>query len=439
MRTIYNDIFFSALLSGMLLGLGACEKTEEGPANVIITGAPDVEVKVGQPMPRWQTGTFEIHSISTGRGEANFYIMPDGTSLLIDAAGSLLTEEICTLKGVGQVTPAKPTWDISSAKVIAEYIRYFNPRGENLDYYLNTHFHEDHMGAWPEKYDQYSGFPKFADANFYINGINELGMMLNIEKIIDRNYTLPVNMGLEDRIKDYLRFLRWSIDTKGVKYETARVGTDDQIVMRYNPGAYPDFKIRTLCASGYAWTGNGCETIRTIPYSYTELAGANIDENIFSVTLLMDFGKFTLFTAGDLQYETTSAYPWKNADSSILPVARKVEVMKASHHGSTNANSQELLSILDPDVVWVNPGRQEQPGAPCIRRFLNVNPDVDIFCTNIESHSTAPLADMASNFKCWEGHVVIRVKANGEYYVYVLDDNDMNYVVKSIHGPYRSE
>ena len=38
------------------------------------------------------------------------------------------------------------------------------------------------------------------------------------------------------------------------------------------------------------------------------------------------------------------------------------------------------------------------------------------------------------------GHVVIRVKEGGdEFYVYMLDDSDFEYRVKSIHGPYNSK
>ncbi len=229
------------------------------------------------------------------------------------------------------------------------------------------------------------------------------------------------------------------MDTKGLIYEVAKPGHDDQIVMRYNPSAYPDFKIRILCASGYAWTGNGYDTKRTIPTSKTEISKASPDENIFSVALMMDFGKFNLFTAGDLQWEATSSAPWLNADEGIIPVVNKVEVMKASHHGSTNANSEELVNKLCPQTVWINPWRSEQPGIPCMRRFVAANPDVSFFTTGIVESSKAPLAEVENNFKSWSGHIVIRVFPDGKYYVYVLDDSDESYIVKSIHGPYISE
>ena len=37
-----------------------------------------------QQFPAWQEGEMEIHHIYTGRGESNFMIFPDGTSLLVD-------------------------------------------------------------------------------------------------------------------------------------------------------------------------------------------------------------------------------------------------------------------------------------------------------------------------------------------------------------------
>lgn len=439
--TWYTHILrnISPILFGTALLICGC-KSDESFTPVIIEGAAPKEVVVGEEMPLWQKGTLEIHSVSTGRGETNFYILPDGTSLLVDIAGSLVTPEICKKKGVGGVTPARPGWEVPATEVAINYIRHFNPRKENIDYYLNSHTHEDHMGSWVEKYEEYTDFPKHPQGNFYLNGIAQAGTELNIAKIIDRGYTLPINMATEDRIKDYQRFLRWAIDTKGLVYEVARPGHDDQIVMRYNPSAYPDFKIRILCASGYVWTGTGTETRRTIPMERSVIEAAKPDENIFSVAFQLDFGKFNLFSAGDLQWEYKGeSNAWQNADAPLLPILQKVEVMKASHHGSTNANSEELVNVLSPDVVWVNPWRTEQPGIPCMRRFKAINPDVNVFTTNICPESRPALDEVADRFLSWNGHIVIRVYPDGKYYVYILDDNDQNYIVKSIHGPYMCE
>ena len=36
-------------------------------------------------LPKWQEGYMDIHTIATGRGDATFIVMPDGTTLMIDA------------------------------------------------------------------------------------------------------------------------------------------------------------------------------------------------------------------------------------------------------------------------------------------------------------------------------------------------------------------
>src|SRR4051812_16512207 len=44
--------------------------------------------RVGQPIAPWSAGTLDIHQISTGRGNAALVVMPDGTTLLVDAGAA---------------------------------------------------------------------------------------------------------------------------------------------------------------------------------------------------------------------------------------------------------------------------------------------------------------------------------------------------------------
>ena len=41
-------------------------------------------LREGDLMPAWQEGCLDIHSINGGRGESFYYIMPDGTTMLLD-------------------------------------------------------------------------------------------------------------------------------------------------------------------------------------------------------------------------------------------------------------------------------------------------------------------------------------------------------------------
>ena len=40
---------------------------------------------VGEIVPPWMPGTLDIHQINTGRGNSALLIMPDGTTMLVDA------------------------------------------------------------------------------------------------------------------------------------------------------------------------------------------------------------------------------------------------------------------------------------------------------------------------------------------------------------------
>ena len=43
------------------------------------------QVKPGDVYPDWRAGYMDIHHISTGKGECVFVLMPDGTTMMIDA------------------------------------------------------------------------------------------------------------------------------------------------------------------------------------------------------------------------------------------------------------------------------------------------------------------------------------------------------------------
>ncbi len=418
-------------------------------SGINVSNSASAEVKVGEVLPAWQEGTLDVHSISTGRGESFLYIFPDGTSMLIDAGGSVLNDTLAQKMDIAPCFPARPSEDISCGTVIANYVKHFNPNGKTVDYWVNSHLDTDHMGGFPDAYPDkgyyISKIQKHPEGNFYINGINEVGTLLDFKKMIDRDHTIPFNRSKESRIADYKRFLDWTQKTKGTVYEAAKPGHDDQIVMTHNPEKYPDFKVRVLCASGNYWTGNGTETKCYFP----KTADGNIDlkklkaskpkENIYSVGLLLNFGDFDLYTAGDLQYNDREKYAWLDADAPLIPVVKPVEVMKASHHATKFTNSPELLAVLKPQTVLVNAWRSVQPRTQTYQDITDANPNVNIFLNDIHPDNVQNVEQFAANMTATGGHAVIRVANDGSYMVYMLDDTNQDYKVKSIHGPYKSQ
>lgn len=404
------------------------------------TPAPaGTEPEIGGILPKWTEGELDIHSISTGRGESNFYIMPDGTTLLVDAPGVLATDEIFKSKGDEGATPARPGWGVSSGSVVARYIKTYAPNGK-IDYWLNSHFDTDHMGNYPPDYPTNNDLcTKNADGNFWVNGIAEIGTLMPIGKIIDRGYRKPVDRSGENRIADYIRFINWSAKTNGTTYEEAAPGSKTQIAMLHNPAKYSNFNIRILCASGIYWTGSGENSVTYLPTSSAELQEAKPAENIYSVAFMLNFGNFNLFSGGDLQYNGRSTYSWKDAEKPLIPIVRKVEVMKACHHATAYTNSNELLAVLKPDVVWINPWRTPHPNSETVNRFLSANPQTVLLSTNVDPGHKTELGALTDKFSSWNGHIAIRVKPDGTYKIYILDDSNEDRRIVRILGPYKSK
>ena len=68
---------FTFYLSLIALLVTACNNKGKGAYNGPGIGGDDTEkVKVGEQLPAWEEGCFDIHFINTGRGECCFYILP---------------------------------------------------------------------------------------------------------------------------------------------------------------------------------------------------------------------------------------------------------------------------------------------------------------------------------------------------------------------------
>lgn len=425
---------------------------------------PALNVKIGEVLPGWQEGYLDIHSINGGRGEAFYYIFPDGTTMLCDAAGAP-PMELYNYDGDSPGVPSKPSANINSGAVIVDYIKHFAPSVANgrLDYFYTSHYHGDHIGAWRDKYLTYGWTPfnkegekvSKIDLNaggFYLNGIAEVGLSIPIDKVLDRGDWAKrpsadyYDDGGRYRYLLYLNYLDYAARKHGTVRETLKIGHTDQVVLKHDASKYSTFSIRTIASGGDIWKGTGTDVNTTYVPSAEECdknhKTISISENLYSNVFLLKYGNFDFFSGGDIQYTGKSSQSWKDIELPISYVVGKVEGMKASHHSTSNTNSAELLAKLKPDFYIAGVWREVQPNAATLQRVLNANASTRIFCTNLTQTNVTTLKNAGINpdtFLCQGGHVVVRVLPEGKkYYIYVLDDNNLDFKVKAKYGPFNA-
>lgn len=449
---------YFCLFALMLLSLPACRKSgPEGPSQPEDTY---VKPELDKPLTPWVEGYLDIHCINGGRGESYYIIMPDGTTMLVDAAGATDSER--QAEG-NSYLPSRPSMYFTSGNVIVSYVKHFAPAVSNgrIDYLMLSHYHSDHQGSFTTAFADYnwgcmdsSGSPvPTLDLNaggFILNGLTEVGASIPVGKVIDRGdwdarasntYNTTNN---HSRYKNYLNFLDWSARQNGTVREKIRVGHTDQVVLKKKPSAYPDFSIRAIAGNGDVWTGKGVEVNTDyMPPASEFLANVktwDVNENILSCVFTMSYGKFDYFSGGDIQYNDYTEFSWKDIEKPIAKVVKPVEVMKACHHATSNTNSSALISALSPDVLLVGVWTRNQPNASTMGRFYKAVPSLRVFTTNMDDSARDKLEAagiLTKVFGATSGHIVVRVSpGGGEYYVYALDDGDFHYNVKAIRGPY---
>ena len=393
--------------------------------------APKAEV--GKTLPAWSEGYLDIHAVNTGQGECSFMIFPDGTSMLVDAGECRSTTP--------NIVEPKPDSVTAPYLTYARYVKQFLKATGNkeLDYMLLTHFHTDHMG------ELHRDTPRAECGAYRLTGIAGVGDIVPFRRVIDRGWP-DYAEGVEPVSKafpNYLNFIKWHNENRGVEIERFRPGRADQIVLCHNAGKYPEFQVRNLAAHGRVWTG--VDTIVRDHFIDRALLPKNQwpDENQCSIVMRVSYGPFDYFTGGDLPAVTRCE--WQNLEAPVGAACGPVEAMKSNHHMNYDAMGVPLLAALRPQVVVVHNRKAQQPDIEVLRRIQSKTRayagDVkDVYSTNMHPATPMVAYPNTQQMPATEGHIVIRVLPGGkEFYVYSLDDRSGRYEVTSINGPYKSK
>lgn len=234
-----------------------------------------------------------------------------------------------------------------------------------LDYIASSHYHADHIG-----------------------GIDEVVSSLGIDSV------------------------RVSVLDRGWSYTT----------LTYQDYASAVAAKRTTIYDGQVLDLGGGVTVTCIAVNGNGELSSPFDdeENDYCVSLLVEYGSFKFFVAGDLSGVDNSYY--NDIETSVSLDAGDVDVYRVDHHGSASNTNANLVSNLSPEVSVISCGSNSygHPTQTVINRLVGASSY--IYQTHTGSGGTIP----AGEGEIVNGHVIIEVTSTE----YIIND-DRSYPLES--------
>ena len=383
----------------------------------------------GTAIDPWQHGFLEIHHISTGRGNSVLAILPDGTSLMIDAGA------VKAASGADVALP-KPDASRRPGEWIGRYAKFHlrtAPR-QQIDTFVLTHLHGDHMGEYTDD------LPLSKTGDYRLTGVSDVAELLPIHRIIDRgwpDYAYPAPQ-IDKSALNYIAFVR-SMAKRGVPIERAVVGSATQIGTLHATG----FSVRVLAANGEVWTGEGDTTRHLFPALETLTKNAHSMENMCSVALRLDYGTFRYYNGGDLTCDTQfGTQPWMDVETAVAKAAGPATVAALDHHGYYDGTGPDFVRAMRARIWVLQSWHATHPALATLDRLYSpvlYAGDRDVLATSLVAAAELVDARLSDKMLSQQGHVVIRVSPGGATYeVIVLDDAVEMGKVKARFGPFIS-
>jgi beta-lactamase superfamily II metal-dependent hydrolase len=221
--------------------------------------------------------TLRIYHIDVEQAAATLFVAPGGKTLLVDSGKN------------GMGSRVKAAMDQAGAT--------------KVDYFVCTHYHEDHYG----------GIDDLVDSGVQVKEAYDRG---------DKECCLPASKKGEAAFKGYQRT---------VGEDAIHIRPGDTIPLD------PAMTVTCLSSGGVVIGEANPQT--------------GEDENDMSVSLLITLGSFRYFIGGDMHAKTEQ----KIADRDL---AKGVVMYEADHHGSHTSSSSDFMHDLAPQVIVVSNGNR---------------------------------------------------------------------------------
>ena len=319
-------------------------------------------------LPWWRTqpppasgGELTVRVLDVGpvNGDSILITSPSGKTVLVDAG------------------------DATRGKAVVEALKRNNI--QQLDYFIATHPHPDHIGGSAEV------FKAVKVLNVIDNGQGPSVPSSAVPSPAKKSVkSVPKNPSARHppSITKFYDDYKAAVSASGAQYDTARPGT------KYDLGG--GALLAVLAPSEPFFTK---EHMRT---------GGN-EPNANSIVLRLDYGSFSLMLAGDAEEQTEHRLMTKELDL-------KSRVLKIGHHGSKYASSEDFLQRVKPEIAIVSCGAWNRYGHPAqsvLDRLRAAN--VKLYRTDLHGEITITTRGAANDITvksakestedAWEGRI----------------------------------
>ena len=307
---------------------------------VVIAAAGLVTWKI--VLPWWRTqpppasgGELTIRVLDVGpvNGDAILISSPSGKTALIDAG------------------------DTTRGKAVVEALKRNNI--QQLDYFIATHPHPDHIGGAAEV------FKAVKILNVIDNGQTPSLPSVQSPAPASAKSPAPKTVGKKalPSLSKFYDDYKAALTTSGAHYETARPGT------KYDLGG--GALLTVLAPSEPFFTKDHMRT------------GGN-EPNANSVVMRLDYGSFSMLLTGDAEEQTEHRLLTKELNL-------EARVLKVGHHGSKYASAGDFLQRVKPEIAIVSCGawnRYGHPSQAVLDRLRAANVNVKLYRTDLHGEIT---------------------------------------------------
>jgi beta-lactamase superfamily II metal-dependent hydrolase len=256
-------------------------------------------------------GELQVHVLDVGpiNGDSILIISPAGKSILVDAG------------------------DAGKGKIVLDALKRYNV--QQLDYFIATHPHPDHLGAA----DEVMKVTKVL--NVIDNGIAPPGWEPTptptpAPKVLRNPKPSARKTDKKSSISRFYEEYKEALSQSGAHYEEAESGKKFDL----GGGAF----LTILAPSQPLFTKEQMK------------AGGN-EPNANSIVARLDYGDFSMLLPGDAEQQTEHRLLTKDLNL-------QADILKVSHHGSKYATAADFLERVKPAVAIVSCGEWNRYGHP---------------------------------------------------------------------------